>query len=521
MRLGLGGILLLVASAATAQPAPSRWARINYLTTAQAFLDAGRDEGIAEGMSVHVVRAGRRIGLLEVSAIASHRAACTIIAADSTLAIGDSVEFTPATRSDVVARVDGPGASARSPLPPSRSLSRLRGRVGLRMLMLQPPAGRSVTQPALDFRLDGTSLGGSPVGLLADVRARQTYTTAADGARERATRTAVYQAGVLFRSPHTPARLTVGRQYLPTVSSVSLFDGALVEWQPERFGAGLFLGSEPEPVTMGYSSEVRSYGLFLEGRSRAGARARWSISGGAVGSYASGEINREFAFLQASLSTPGLTAFVAQEVDVNRGWKAEAGEATVVPTSTFATVAVRPSSWLSLQAGFDNRRNVRLYRDQADPESVFDDQFRQGIWGGVGLSLGAHGRLGGDVRATLAGADSTSRTSSWTAVGSLERLTVANLGLRARVTRYVALARQGWLQSAAIAGRPVPWLGLELNGGIRQEEANGAAPRRTTWLGGDLDVAIGRAWYVLLSGSRERGDGAAGDQVYAGLSFRF
>lgn len=502
----------------TAQAPPAR-AHVTYLSGMTAYLDAGREDGLTEGMRVRAVRGGVAVATLTVNYLASHRAACQVdSAAAVTLVVGDTVEYTPAskpTESIAATTASGqPGATRRSASP-------VRGRVGVRVLLLESPEGRTVTQPAVDFRLDGTSLGGSPVGILVDARARQTYSTRADGTVERTSRNGVYQAALFLRSPRTPARLTVGRQYLPTVTSVSLFDGALVEWQPARFGAGLFVGSEPDPVTMAYSSEVRSYGLFLEGRSAPGARARWSLSGGAVGSYVSGTVNREFAFVQASLSTPGFTSFVAQEFDFNRDWKAETGEPTVVPTSTFAMVSARPSAWLNLQAGFDNRRSVRLYRDYVNPEVVFDDAFRQGLWGGAGISLGRHVRLGGDARMTLGGSDTLSRTKSWTGNASVERLTAAQLGLRARATHYTAPARNGWLYSGALSTRPGGRFGLEVNAGMRQEAGSLDALRQTRWLGADLDVGIGRSWYVLLSGSRETGQGAAGDQVFASLSFRF
>jgi len=503
---------------AAAQAQPAR-ARVTYLSGNTAYLDAGRDDGLAEGMRLRAVRAGVAVADLTVTYLASHRAACQIDSAGAaTIVVGDTVEYTPAakpaeaTATQVTA---GQSGTMRRPASP------VRGRVGVRMLALRSPEGRTVTQPAVDLRLDGTALGGSPVGVLVDARARQTYSTGTDGSVERTSRNGVYQAALFLRSPRSPARLTVGRQYLPTVTSVSLFDGALVEWQPARFGAGLFVGSEPDPVTMGYSSEVRSYGLFLEGRSAPGARARWSLSGGAVGSYVSGVVNREFAFVQASFSTAGFTSFVAQEFDFNRGWKAEAGEAVVVPTSTFAMVAARPAEWLSLQAGFDNRRNVRLYRDYVNPEVVFDDAFRQGLWGGAGIAIGRHVRLGGDARATLGGPDSLSRTRSWTATGSLERLTSLQVGVRARATHYTAPSRDGWLYSGTLLTRPGGRLGVEFNAGARREAGNILGARQTRWFGANLDVGLGRSWYVLLSGSRETGDGAAGDQVFTSLSFRF
>jgi hypothetical protein len=70
--------------------------------------------------------------------------------------------------------------------------------------------------------------------------------------------------------------------------------------------------------------------------------------------------------------------------------------------------------------------------------------------------------------------------------------------------------------------RPTPWLGLEATGGRRTETApSEATPRVTDWYGLDLDVGLGRRMYFLLSGSRERGPFAAGDQLYTSLSYRF
>jgi len=514
-------LAVTVATALAGQAAaPPGHARITYLSGTVAYLDAGRDDGLDEGMAVAVFRAGLQVGALRVKYLASHRAACDVVSADSVLAVGDSVSFAPkARRTGVVS--NAPGDTVRRPAESRvRNAMRVRGRVGLRYLVVQPVAGRGFTQPAVDFRLDGPSLGGSPFGLMVDVRARQTYRTLGDGSSLKESRTAVYQAAVTARGAR--ARVTVGRQYLPTVSSVSLFDGALVEYQRSKFGVGAFAGSEPEPVSMGFSTDLRSYGLFLQGRSPQGQRVRWSISGGAVGSYASGVINREFGFLQASISTPGFTAFVAEELDLNRDWKAAAGDPAVELTSTFATLFARPASWLTLQAGFDNRRTVRLYRDKVNPETVFDDSFRQGVWGGAAFMIGRYGRLGGDVRASLGGADSATRTRSYTGYAGLERLSPVNLSVRGRLSRYQAVLREGWLQSVSVGMRPVPWLGLEASGGVRRETIPGTTDqRRISWYGADLDVGLGRSVYVLLSGSRERGPFAAGDQLYGSLSYRF
>lgn len=503
------------------QPVAPAGGRITYLTPSTAYFDVGREEGLEEGMAVEVVRAGRGIGSLKVSYLASHRAAATIVRADSTLVVGDSVAFTP----KVLPRRDGTGVAPDAGRPTrstrSSAAGHLRGRLGFRYLLVQPLAGPGYRQPAADLRLEGVSLGGSPAGVLVDIRARQTRRKRDDGTTVKEVQTTVYQAALTLRAGGGP-RLTVGRQYLPTVSSVSLFDGAMVELQRSRIGGGAFIGSEPDPRSMGYSTDIRSYGLFLEGRNAPGAVTRWSLAGGAVGSYAPGAINREFGFLQASLSTPTVTIFAAQELDLNRTWKAEAGEPSVTWTSTFATVQVRPAAWMTLQGGVDNRRNVRLYRDLIDPETEFDDSFRQGIWGGTSFQLGKHTRLGGDARRTLGGAGTASHTSSLNGYATLDRLTSLNLSLRGRLNRYQAVERSGSLQSLGLSGRPTSWLGIGVTGGRRHQSGTVEPKGRSMhWYAVDLDAGLGRSVYFLFSGSRERGSLAAGDQVFLSLSYRF
>jgi len=511
---------LAVSFAAAAAQGTAGRATVTYLSGDVAYLDAGRDEGLTVGMVVVVVRGGVRLAELTVRDLASHRASCTIPPAAATVVmVGDTVEFvpaTPATRPAV-------NSTSRSASQSSTGGVRLRGRLGLRYLLLKPVEGNGgFSQPALDLRLDLSQAGGTGTGATIDVRARQSYVTRSDGTTTRNSRTAVYQAALQVKSPNHPWRASLGRQYLAPVSSLSLFDGLLVEAQGGRFGAGVFAGSEPDQGSMGYSSEIRDYGAFLEVRKAPGGRSRWTAATGAVGSYQAGEVNREFLFTQISVTTPGFTLFAMQEADLNRGWKREAGEPSLALTSSFVSLTARPNEVLSLQAGVDTRRRVRLYRDRASPELLFDDSFRQGVWSGASIRAGGHLRLTVDGRAALGGADSTARSRSATGSLSLERLTARQLSVRSRFTSYSTSRGAGWLGTLSVGARPTPTLGVEFSGGRRAENASlDPVHRQTTWIGGDLDLAVGRAVYLLLSGARERGDNAAGDQLLMSVSVRF
>jgi hypothetical protein len=45
--------------------------------------------------------------------------------------------------------------------------------------------------------------------------------------------------------------------------------------------------------------------------------------------------------------------------------------------------------------------------------------------------------------------------------------------------------------------------------------------RTITWVGADLDLNLGRRWYLNGSVSHEAGSLERNDQVYGGLSYRF
>jgi len=71
---------------------------------------------------------------------------------------------------------------------------------------------------------------------------------------------------------------------------------------------------------------------------------------------------------------------------------------------TFATLRVRATETLDFHAGFDNRRNVLLYRDVVNPVTTFDDAFRQGVWVGMGVRIASRYFIAADTRQSAGGA---------------------------------------------------------------------------------------------------------------------
>jgi hypothetical protein len=231
-------------------------------------------------------------------------------------------------------------------------------------------------------------------------------------------------------------------------------------------------------------------------------------------------VNREFLYLQGHYIGPRLSLYLAEEVDYNRGWKAEAGEDTVSPTSTFFSLNYRMGRVASLRAGYDNRRNVRLYRDRVTPETEFDDAYRQGVWAGTLFNLRDRVQLGLDARTN--GGGEVGDADSYTLTVGLPRL-LGRAGVGTRTTRYASEIAEGWLQSLTVGVPAGSRVNLDLTVGVRDETnlANPALDDRIVWYGLDVDVGLGRRWYALLSLERSQGTIDEVDQAYLSLTYRF
>jgi hypothetical protein len=519
------GLLLLLAAigsrVAAQDTASTRTARITYVTGVSAYVDAGREAGMREGDTVEVVRGGEPVARLRVAYLASRQASCELLGGDVLLAVGDTVRFLARPVPAELATADrapAPGATVRSRRPRA-----LRGRIGARYLYVRARDGTSdLSQPSVDLRLDGTGLGGTPIGLAVDVRTRRTATTRANGTSVADGRTRVYQAALFLNPAGSPFRVTLGRQFSPSLASLSLFDGAMAEINRPAWGIGVFGGSEPDPADLGYSREIQDVGAYFQLHARPGAPSRWSVTLGGIASFESGRTNRQFGYLQAAFWSRRVSVFATQEVDYYGSEKRALGEPAVSPTSSFATLRVELAPGFDLHGGVDNRRSVRLYRDVVTPEIAFDDSFRQGYWGGLSLSVASRYRFGVDARASTGG--SVGRAEAYSAHLGAERLTRAGLSLRARGTRYLNPILTGWLGSITLGADPLAALHLELSGGLRRDDDPRALPEtasQVTWFGAGMDLGLGRAWYLMLSATREAGGPDATDQLYGALSYRF
>lgn len=510
---------------------------VTYVTGQSVYIGAGHLDGVWIGSRVMILRAGAPVAEIRVRYLSSHAASCELVAGSSPVQPSDSVRFSlepkAAAPRDSATKV----VAATKPRPThntgwARSAG-IRGRVGMSYLVISPrDSGQGhITQPAADLRVEGYNVGGSSLSFVVDARTRRTYADPAAGESSVDAGTRVYQASLSWSDVSSGARVTLGRQYSNALSPVSLYDGATIEVDKRRWAGGVFGGTQPGYTSLELSGEIREFGGYVQlhqAQQPPGELSifrRWSLTMGGIGSYDHSTLNREFMFAQVQYSDRRLFLFATQEVDYNRGWKRDLGESVLSPTSTFATAQLQLTDEVSVHTGFDNRRNVRLYRDFISPETAFDDSFREGYWGGVSVMALHHLRLGLDARQSSGG--SSGSANSYTGMAGFERILPLEGSVRFRATRYTSARAEGWLYSSAIGITPAWRLHLELNGGVRDERYPGGRlpagnpSANVRWLGVDADVGLARSWYLLLSGSRTTGGGEGNDQLYATLSYRF
>jgi len=515
---------------------------VTFLSGTEVYIGAGRLDGLAEGAEVEVLQNDIVIATLRVKYLASHRSACEVVSGSGTVALGDVVRFhRQQARPDEVQLVSGTPTVNR---PRRLSGPGLHGRFGTRYLRAttttmasgQELGSNGFTQPSLDARVIGTNLGSSPLGLALDLRTRQTTSTSSGGTQVDG-RTRVYQAVMYWNAPGAKFRAAAGRQYLTAVSSIGLFDGALLELNGAKLSFGAFAGFEPDAATLGFSGDVHDFGAYGTVHSRPGSSSLVSATLGAVGSYEGGEARREWGIAQVSVNNRALSLYLLQELDYYRPWKLEgpnAESSAFSATSQFANLSVRATRWMALNATYDKRRSVPTLRDFINPETEFDDTYRQGYGGGVQLT-GSRVYGGADWRRSTGGL--AGGANSITTTLGVNRLTRVNLGLSARATWYhndvlsadttaSMLQSAGQLYSGRLSVDPIAAVHVDLNAGLRQEDNPAITFRqKSTWYGVDVDINLARAWFLSVSGLRQTDDANPGSstltQVYGGLTWRF
>jgi hypothetical protein len=514
---------------------PAAWAataRVQYVSSASVYLDAGRGAGLVEGATVQVQRQGQTIAELLVEFVAENSAACKLLAASQPLRAGDAVVFTPAPAAPAGGSVPGGTATGSTARPTARAarqqgvfahLGSPNGTIVLGYLQSDDPAG-TYRNPALraDLRWEGSEREQLALRLRGD---RPQVDPEVGETRSAVVR--LYEGSLRYRSRRERFEVDAGRTLPLRLETMGYVDGASVRWRP---AAGLRLGvvggGGSDIVASEFGTRGWKLGGFLEAHDarRAAGPARWRALAGAVRLEDPGITRRQFVVQRADAAF-GRRARASQylELEVNPGWKRARGEPRTDVATLSVSTQIAVHRRVDLAAGFDRRHDPLL--PEARVLAVLPERLRTtGVQGSARLQLGrgAALRLGADYRFLP---DGTRRSRAWDAIATAGRLGTPDLDGVLHAGWHDTDLTRSTLVDGSLAWQAKRWVRLEIAAGsnlVRTEARPGSTPspdERSTWLRSGLDLQMGRGLWLDVSG--EWRGGQEGSELFLQLGRAF
>jgi hypothetical protein len=374
---------------------------VNYISADAVYLNIGKYAGLKIGARVAVVRSNRTIAVLEVVHVSSHSASCRVVKQTEPPRVGDAVQFDPQfdpLRSAISPSDTTTISAAAAARPPANVVS---GYVALQTVWQQDLTGSEISslQPAVSARVLVGNVGGTGAVFRFRDRLRYYYrdqppgqTLAKDQWMRRLT-----ELALTFDRPEATIEWGVGRLITPYTIGIGQIDGGYAAFKLHRyFRAGLAGGFEPNPIDMSLDGDRQLATGFVAFDYDKPQSWQFASSAALAGRYVSGNVNRDFVYIQNSFSLRHrLSLFQSAEIDLNRDWRRDAvGESATLSNFYFIANA-ELSRYALVNFTYDTRKNVRNYDTMSVPDSLFDDGVYDGFGGSLMLRLPRGFTVGG------------------------------------------------------------------------------------------------------------------------------
>ena len=529
-----GLIVLLVPSLIQAKTWQGR-AAVSYVTENGFYINAGSGAGIAVGDTIRIVRNDEELATGIALFVAESSTSCALFSGDlSTIQVGDPVWFNqperildPLDESPVYGVMPVP--TTQTPSSAKRSIrtfpKRFDGRVGVQLRMqTDSESGHDVIEPGVSARLRIRNLFDTQLTFQLRARSRRTIRDREVGADlydEWNSR--VYEAALVFDQDTSRLGYRAGRIHASHISGIGDFDGAYAEYEIlNAWTIGAFGGLRPDPRTSEINPDDVKTGVFLHHEHGKNNTNRVSATLAFAGSYYKGEIDEEFVYQQLRYSIGRyLSLYESAEVAINRGWRKDASGSSAELDNILLNARFTPIDAISIDAGFDNRHILRTWETRDTPDSLFNDNARQG-W-----RLGASARLTRDIRINAQGNLRTQSGESDNTITGHTRLShrdLFNSGVSGniRLAYYNSPYSTGFQPSLGFAFYMWRNTRVSIDGGSRSYQYDSGNDILTDiWLQPSVSVNIGRTWYTQAYYELTRGDLQNTDRIALELGLRF
>ena len=386
---------------------------ISYIADSTVYVDAGREQGMAVGDTLHVVHARKEIGVVVITAVARYSSAAQIVVQRVPFAVGDKAVAQLELVGGALGRV-GPDTvqAAAASMPPLPAADRpasapaeniVRGRIVLQYnAILAEESKFNMNQPAASARLSVANLWGT--GMRLSLNARSYYDLSnyyaiygsRNGLESRA-----YELSLVQDSPDATVGYGLGRLSSRYVGGMGSFDGAQFYYRIGKFTAGVLGGAQVVDRTLTFSQSATKGSFFLNYHDGTDVFHQYDGTIAYGRQMVGSNLDRQFLYLQNTLSLGArLMVYESSEIELNdiaNGIRTSAFKFS----NTFVNVNYQPNDWLSTNAGYDALRSVYLFETMRSiPDSLFDRSLAQGfrasatVFLPLSMTISAHARYG-------------------------------------------------------------------------------------------------------------------------------
>jgi hypothetical protein len=528
--------------------------RVKYVAEGVAYLEGGRNDGLAEGMKLEVkavdpsekvtAKSGveaQPVANLEVASVALSSAVGEIQNSTRPVQIGDwaylSSEDTQgliaqrslsATRKYPVVIAFSEGdtlddeARVVIPRPPLPEINRARGRIGFDYSGVSShDAGGGLTSNAgMIVRTDISRINGTYWNLNGFWRGRINNRSHAgrDTIQDLINRT--YTIGLTYDNPNSRWVAGFGRLYLPWATSLDTIDGGYFGRRLRQgVTVGIFAGSSPDPTGWNYDPNRRIGGAFVNFEGGTFDNVRYTSTSGFGLGMLKWNIDRPFVFLENGIFYKRyLSIYHALQADSPSGNPQVAAPGAGVSRS-FLTVRLQPTTRIEFDLNHTYFRDIPTYNAALIDTGLLDKYLFQGFSGGVRVQVvkdvWAYNLLGRSNR-------SGDTKASW---NQLYGVTVGRMPwIRTRTdvhySKFTSSFGSGSYTSLSLSRNFNDNLRWEVLGG-RQSFTSPTTRDISHFVTGNFEASLGPRYFVQTGYTWNRGAGQNYDQWMFTFGYRF
>jgi len=507
---------------------------VKYISESAIYLDAGRNEGLDEGMMLHIVHEdsgggttdavrfqGRKpIADVRIFSVADTSAAAAIIKSREDIVKGD-VAYLDIDSVHLRENVADAAESANYPVvvtfsygdpldeevradaTPVKTASlqdQIRGRVGFDYGNLSEPGGISSRQIGLLIDADMSHIGGTHWnftgywrGNLETQNMGNTTGISPVTLNDLVNRT--YHLGLYYQNPDSIITMGVGRLFLPYAPSLSTIDGGYFGYRfTSHLTAGVFGGSTPDPTSWSYAPNQNIAGTFVNYEKGDFDHLRFSDTIGLAATSLAWHIAREFVFAENNISVGHLFS-IYNSLQIDKGRTALGGITySAGLTQSFSSARYQPAKFLTFNLNHNYLRSLPTFDPALISLGLLDQYLFQGFSGGAHVDLPFKIGISTDIGRSK---NSTDTGTSWNQMYGLTFGEIPKTGMQMdlRYTKFNSSFGQGDYQFISLSRTLAERFHVQLQGGMQHLNSSFSNNSASKFISSTVDWTIGPRYF--------------------------